>query len=399
MPLTHPALLGALALLALVARGLAPPARAWLLAAAGALLLGIQAGGWSLLHLGLAAGGVAWSARLGRAGAGPARWQRAAVLGLLVAHLVGWKLYEVLAPPGGALAVAPAHNPLPGADAVLVPLGLSFLTFRLVHLWVERARGTIEDAPARDVLAWLFFPPLLLAGPLMRFGPFQRQLREAPAPGLGVLNLALVRIGVGLVKKLVLADTLGRWAGPVLLAPRDHARWEALAAAYGAGIQLYLDFSGYSDVAIGLGALFGLTVPENFDWPLLARDLATLWRRWHITLYTFFRDYVLLPFFGVKASPGRLVLGVFVTVFLVQIWHRLSPAFLFLGVYHAAGVLLVQRVQQARRRHRGLHRALQRVPAPVAVFVTVTYFCAGVVVFMTGPTKLAALVGHVLGAW
>jgi alginate O-acetyltransferase complex protein AlgI len=402
MILTDPQVLAGTALLALLVRFLPPRATAWCLALGGLGVLTAVSGPRVLLHLGLVAVGLLgsrWVAPGGRWSSPGARPVRAGLVLLVVLHLLAWKLAEVLLPQPGASVVADAHNPLPGAESILVPLGLSFLSFRLIHLLVERARGTLPDAPAHEVLAWLFFPPLLLAGPLMRFGPFQEQLRaraSAP-PGLGALNLGLLRIGAGLFKKLVVADGLGAYVGGVLLEPTAYSRWEAVAATYGAGFQLYMDFSGYSDVAIGLGALFGLRVPENFDWPLLARDLATLWRRWHITLYTFFRDYVLLPFFGVRASRGRLVLGVFVTVFLFQIWHRLSPAFVFLGFYHALGVLLVQEVQQQRRKRRWLHRTLQRIPAVVAIAFTVSYFCAGVVVFMVGPTKLARLLGYVLG--
>lgn len=406
MPLTSLPVIGGCALLAVLWWLVPARARGLVSAVAGLSLIVAWTSVYALLHVVFAVGVAVAAAALVPTDRRPRGKRRAllvVVLVGLVGHLLAWKVLEVVAVPGGPWlpdAVDPGLNPMPGADVVLVPLGLSFLTFRLIHFVVERARGTLDDAPATDVAGWLFFPPLLLAGPLMRFGPFRDQLRATADRGIGLpaVNLALLRIGTGLVKKLVLADALGAWAGPVLLEPAAHPAWAAAAAIYAAGIQLYLDFSGYSDVAIGLGALFGLKVPENFDWPLLATDLATLWRRWHITLYTFFRDYVLLPFFGRRATPAKLVVGVFVTIFLFQIWHRLTPAFVFLGLYHAAGVVGVQRLQRLRRKHRWLHTGLRKVPDNAARMVTLTYFCLGVVVFMTGPSQLLTVLGRIV-AW
>jgi len=368
-------------------------ARVWVLVLAGIAFAVTQATVFVALYLVLA-GTTLWvSGALGRRRAEerPVRAGFVAMLGLLVANLLAWKLFEI--PAHTALLADPDHSrsAFPGYAGVFVPVGLSFLTFRLIHLLVERTRRRSDvfvNADAPGVLAWLLFPPLLIAGPLQRYDSFTTQLTEAVRPRLPDLNAAALRICSGLVKKLAIADTLGNWAQPMLMAPEATSPGMLLLAVYAASFQLYMDFSGYSDVAIGLGRLFGLKVPENFDWPILCTDIAAFWRKWHITLHHFFRDYVFLPLFGVGARPLKVYLGVLTTIFLFQIWHQLSPAFLFLGVYHGLGVIGVQAFQRTRRRWPRLHRVVRKVPAPVAIAITYTWFSVGNIVFMSDPAHM-----------
>jgi len=376
-------------------------ARVWVLVLAGLAFAVTQATVFVALYLVLA-GTTLWvSGALGRRREAerPVRSGFIAMLGLLLANLLAWKLFEI--PAHTALLADPDHSraAFPGYAGVFVPVGLSFLTFRLIHLLVERTRRRSEvfaNADAPGVLAWLLFPPLLIAGPLQRFDDFQAQLSRAARPRLPDLNAAALRICSGLVKKLVVADTLGQWAQPLLMAPESTSPAVLLAAVYAASFQLYMDFSGYSDVAIGLGRLFGIKVPENFDWPILCTNIAAFWRKWHITLHHFFRDYVFLPLFGVGARPFKVYLGVLTTIFLFQIWHQLSPAFLFLGLYHGLGVIGVQAFQRTRRRWPRVHKLVRKVPAPVAIAVTYTWFSIGNIVFMSSPAHMLRVLQRLL---
>lgn len=376
-------------------------ARVWVLVAAGIAFAVTQATVFVALY-GVLAGTTLWvSGALGRrrAEARPVRAGFIAMLGLLIANLMAWKLFEI--PAHTALLADPDHSRMafPGYAGMFVPVGLSFLTFRLIHLLVERTRQRSEvfvRADAPSVLAWLLFPPLLIAGPLQRFDDFQTQLVAAARPRLPDLNAAALRICSGLAKKLLIADTLGQWAQPLLMAPESTSPALLLVAVYAASFQLYMDFSGYSDVAIGLGRLFGIKVPENFDWPILCTNIAAFWRKWHITLHHFFRDYVFLPLFGVGARPFKVYLGVLTTIFLFQIWHQLSPAFVFLGLYHGVGVISVQAFQRTRRRWPGVHKWVRKVPAPLAIAVTYTWFSVGNIVFMSSPAHMQRVLQRLL---
>ena len=378
-------------------------ARLPLLLVAGLIFAATQATAFLGLYLALAA--LTWwgSGRL----AARRREGRAVSLGMvatlvfLVANLIVWKVFEVPAHTALVAADAASRSAFPGYADVIVPVGLSFLTFRLVHVLVERTRGArpeFREAAPLLFLAWLLFPPLLIAGPLQRFDDFARQQATATRPGLPDLNRAALRITSGLIKKLVIADTLGRWAQPLILDPEAHPAGLVLVAVYAASFQLYMDFSGYSDVAIGLGRLFGIRVPENFDWPILAPDIATLWRKWHITLHTFFRDYLFLPLVGVRPRPLKTWVGLLVTIFLFQIWHQLSPAFLFLGIFHGLGVVGVHMFRSTRRRWPGLHKLVRRTPRPVAIGITLTWFSLGNIVFMSQPAQLWTVLRHLLRA-
>ncbi len=300
-------------------------------------------------------------------------------LAAVVGDLVLWKL----ALPGGS---GPRET-APGLARLAVPVGLSYLSFRLIHYLVERYRGRAGDRGLVDFLGWLFFFPVLLAGPLLRFE--QWELRR---PGLAEINRALLRVGVGLIKKAAFADSLGAWLQPALADPGGYSPGVVLLAIYGVALQLYLDFSGYSDIAIGLGRLFGVSVPENFDWPLLKPNIAEFWRSWHITLYTWIRDYVFFPLFGFRAAPWKLYLGAGLSIFLFQLWHAFSWSFVLLGLFHGLGVIgwhLLQRAKRRWRRLRGLidHRGLR----PAWIALTVSWYAAGNVLFMTTPRGALAV--------
>ena len=308
-------------------------------------------------------------------------------LAALVVDLVLWKF--VLNPASPALE---ARAATPGLAELAVPVGISYLTFRLIHYLVERYRGRAADQSLVDFLGWLFFFPVLLAGPLLRVGEWR-----AERPGLKDVNGALLRVGAGVFKKAVVADALGSALQPALLDPAAHSPLMVLAAVYGVALQLYLDFSGYSDIAIGLGRLFGVKVPENFDWPLTKTNIAEFWRSWHITLYTWIRDYVFFPLFGFRATRWKMYLGAGFSIFLFQVWHDLSWSFFALGLFHGVGVVGWHLFQRLKRRSKPLRRFVHhRGMRPIWIAVTVSWYAVGNVLFMTTPRDFVGVFSRIL---
>lgn len=261
-----------------------------------------------------------------------------------------------------------------------VPLALSFTTFVqiafLVDIW--RRRGSVNFSVYAMFVA--FFPHLI-AGPIVRWEELGPQLRDRARYRLDWNNIALGLsiFCLGLAKKVLIADNLSRHVGPVFDAA---ARGEALtaAAAWGASLaytaQLYFDFSGYSDMAIGLGLLFNFRLPINFAAPLRATSIIDLWRRWHISLSRFLRDFVYVPLGGAKGGPTRRTINLLVTMLLGGLWHGANWTFVLWGAFH--GVLLA--INHAWRAWRG-----RPAPSPAARFVgwyaTFTAFVIGMVLF------------------
>jgi alginate O-acetyltransferase complex protein AlgI len=171
--------------------------------------------------------------------------------------------------------------------------------------------------------AFMTFFPRLIAGPIVRPGQMLPQLGAGQRLALEADALAtgLFIVSIGLFKKVVIADTVAAYTGPIF----DHAAVVPFADAWGAALsfvlQVYFDFSGYSDMAVGLACMIGIRLPENFDSPYQARDIADFWRRWHITLATFLRDYLYIPLGGNRGGGGRQAVNVAITMLLCGLWH------------------------------------------------------------------------------
>ncbi len=241
-------------------------------------------------------------------------------------------------------------------SSLVAPLGISFFTFQAVAYLVDVKRGVLpaETSLSRFSLAVSLFPKIT-AGPIARFGPLLPQLAR-PRPSLAGFRDGAWRFTVGLAKKTLLAGALGPLAdaafahGPGL----DMATaWLGLAC-YTA--QIYFDFSGYTDMAVGLGRMFGIVLPENFDHPYISKSVREFWRRWHISLSTWFRDYLYIPLGGSRVSPWRVRANLVIVFALCGLWHGATLNFLVWGLWH--GVFLsLERTRFGQR--------LDRFPAPV----------------------------------
>lgn len=226
----------------------------------------------------------------------------------------------------------------PLLDLVL-PVGISFYTFESLSYTVDVYRGERACRSFLDFALFLSFFPHLVAGPIVRPRDFLPQLEQQPAVDWARIELALARIAQGFAKKVVLADTLGLYVDPVLHLPLTYGSPNILLAIYAYTFQIYFDFSGYSDIALGLAQLFGLRLPENFDRPYLAENPRAFWQRWHISLSTWLRDYLYVSLGGNRRGTARTYVNLFLTMLLGGLWHGAAWNFIVWGAFH--GVLLV----------------------------------------------------------
>ena len=266
-------------------------------------------------------------------------WRRAIVLlnvGVNVGMLVYFKYFNLLYEAFCSI-VSTSFEPLD----VILPAGISFFTFRSISYMVDVYRGDLE--PCRNFLGYFFFltffPPLL-AGPVVRARDMLGQIRENPSATREMISEGLFLIMTGLVKKVMIADYISaNFVDRIFDNPALYSGFENLMGAIGFTVQLYCDFSGYSDMAIGLALLMGYRFKINFDAPFKSQSPTEFWRRWHISLSTWLRDYVYIPLGGNRHGRARAYLNQFLTMVIGGFWHGASWMYVIWGAYH--GLLLV----------------------------------------------------------
>jgi len=223
---------------------------------------------------------------------------------------------------------------------LLLPIGLSFLCFQAISYVVDvyRGKASAEYSYLEHLLYLLFFPRVV-SGPIVRASALLERFRDVPTLTPEQGGLALYRIAVGLVKKLVIADVLGSGlVDPVFADPAAYTSAECLVAAVAYTFELYLDFSGYSDIAIGAAALFGFQFPENFNRPYLAKNLFEFWNRWHMSLSSWLRDYLYIPLGGNRASKPRVLFNLMTVMVLGGLWHGADWRFAIWGAVHGVAL-------------------------------------------------------------
>ncbi|MDB5558662.1 MAG: rane bound O-acyl transferase family protein [Enterovirga sp.] len=265
----------------------------------------------------------------------------------IAANLLLLGLFKYLDFFGGLLALDP------GATAhryeLAFPLGISFFTFQHVMYLSDLRAGRTAHVGLLDYALYIAFFPRVIAGPLVRPGELFPQLAARPAlPSAEVIARGLVLLALGLCKKGFIGDPLGGHVDPIyakIAAGAAPSLAEAWQATLGYTFQLYFDFSGYTDMALGLALLFGIVLPQNFDAPYRAVSIQDFWRRWHITLSLFLRDYLYIPFGGNRHGLPRQVLALFATMALGGLWHGAGWTFVAWGALHGAalGIHLVWR--------------------------------------------------------
>jgi D-alanyl-lipoteichoic acid acyltransferase DltB (MBOAT superfamily) len=223
----------------------------------------------------------------------------------------------------------------------LLPLGISFFVFHATSLLADCYHGRLtEPVQLGDALLYVAFFPQLIAGPILRASRFLPQLATRRNPNAIRVNRAFLLIVGGLFKKVVISNLLAiRLVEPVFSVPRSFGAWDTLLAIYGYAAQIYCDFSGYTDIAIGCAMLLGYRFPRNFNAPYKAATPQEFWRRWHISLSTWMRDYLYIPLGGSRKGRLRTGLNLMLTMLLGGLWHGAAWTFVAWGALH--GVLLV----------------------------------------------------------
>ena len=238
--------------------------------------------------------------------------------------------------------------PLPLLQVAL-PVGISFFTFQALSYVIDVKRGAIEPAKPVDFAVYLAFFPHLVAGPIVRASEFIPQLRGPRDPRQIQATRAFFLIVGGLFKKAVIADFLAtKLVDPVFDNPGQHSSWEVLMAVYGYAVQIFCDFSAYSEMAIGIALLLGFRFPENFNSPYSAVSLQDFWRRWHMSLSRWLRDYLYIPLGGNRGSTLFTYRNLMLTMLLGGLWHGAAWNFVIWGAIHGVG-LSVERLAADRR--------------------------------------------------
>ena len=222
-----------------------------------------------------------------------------------------------------------------------LPVGISFYTFQILSYTVDVYRGEVKaQRNPIDLACYVTFFPQLIAGPIVRYSDIARQL-ESRGHSFQNLRLGTGRFLVGLGKKVLLANLLGEICA-AWRTTQDPSLLFSWLYAVSYTLHIYFDFSGYSDMAIGLGRLFGFTFPENFNYPYISRSITEFWRRWHISLGTWFRDYVYIPLGGNRKEKVRQFFNILIVWMLTGFWHGAAWNFLLWGLFYAA-LLMVEK--------------------------------------------------------
>jgi alginate O-acetyltransferase complex protein AlgI len=271
------------------------------------------------------------------------------------------------------------HNPVYWAGAFL-PLGISFFTFEFIHYAVDRYRGTAPAGKFGEYMAFILFFPTMVAGPIKRYQDFRPKLAQPSLEWDVDWQQGITRILVGLAKKFMLADLLTAFTNHLNQGDIAQAsRWVLPVWLLAYGFKIYFDFSAYSDIAIGSARLFGIKVPENFDWPYLRTNIAEFWQHWHMSLYKWLVDYVFIPLGGSRTARPRVYLNVLITMLISGLWHGAALNFVVWGLWHGM-LLMIHRLWSSWRKDRiGEPSALGKIAGWALTFLMVNlgwaFFC------------------------
>lgn len=272
--------------------------------------------------------------------------------------------------PGPVPELTPEQQEL---AKVILPVGISFYTFHQLSMLRDIYRDrTLPKVSLVNMSLYVALFPQLVAGPIVRYKDIIYQIHGRKET-IDMLYRGVQRFLIGLFKKVIIANTCAVLADNIMKQDvssiSSGAAWLGITAYT---LQIYFDFSGYSDMAIGLGRLFGFNIPENFNLPYIAHSIKEFWRRWHISLSTWFRDYVYIPLGGNKKGPVRMYVNLMTVFLLTGFWHGASWSFIFWGFFHGV-FLLIERL--------GFDKVLDKLPKAVGWFYTMLIVMVGWVFF------------------
>jgi alginate O-acetyltransferase complex protein AlgI len=300
------------------------------------------------------------------------------VLGI-AANLAVLAVFKYLAFIAGAV-VGFAGVPVQGWNVIL-PLGISFYTFELISYLADLSKGDGPNYPLRRFCLFIFLFPHLVAGPIIRHNEIIPQFSLSPLrPGVAMrLSRGIAFFVIGCVKKVFIADPLASVADPLFQGPQTLAMSDAWLGALAFTFQLFLDFSAYSEMAIGLGLMLGFHFPDNFNVPYRATSIREFWRRWHMTLSRFLRDYLYIRLGGSRRGFVIYLKATLITMGLCGLWHGAGWTFVVWGLLHGVALIICRAWQD-----RGL-----RLPAPIAWALTMLFVIAGWVLFRAADFTIA----------
>lgn len=276
--------------------------------------------------------------------------------------------------------------------SIILPIGISFYTLQAVSYTVDVYKGRFcAEVSLLEYAFYLTFFPLLMAGPITRAEVLLPQIQERKTWDEQLVYAGLWLIIVGLLKKAVVADYIAQYNAWIFDDPLGYSGFEGAMGVLGYTLQIYLDFSGYSDMSIGIAAVMGFQLRENFNFPYQSLNLTEFWRRWHIALSTWFRDYVYIPLGGNRKGKWRTYLNSFITMLLSGLWHGASWMFVIWGALHGVGLIV----------HKANKWWLDKIPNTwyvkgAAFFITFLYVTVGWVFFRSSSVESAlTLLGHI----
>jgi alginate O-acetyltransferase complex protein AlgI len=276
------------------------------------------------------------------------------------------------------------------------PLAISFFVFEFVHYLVDLQKGKLPIKNIANFTLFSVFWPSVVSGPIKRFEQF------IPEIAAGCKKVKLVdiqqgtaRIVIGLIKKLVIADNLTAYINyyqPNFSILSSHGRWLILIAI---SFRILFDFSGYSDIAIGFARLMGIKLPENFNWPYLAVSIQDFWRRWHISLSTWIRDYIYIPLGGNQHGTVRKVSNGVIAFAICGLWHGAAWNFIVWGLYHGIGLVISTNVKSFFGRY-AIANKLRLVIYPISWLFTLLFVSIGWLYFFYPVREATKMVHHLL---
>jgi len=341
----------------------------------------------------------------GNALAKPAPERKIALLkrgaALILAPLVLFKAVQAVLPPQLIETVLTSRGGHVDVGS-LAPLGISYFTFRVIAYLIEIRKGVVAPVGFLRYLSYVAFWPTFLAGPIERPKPFLDQADRCADPTAEDLRIGLARVFSGLFKKFILAGFFYQLAAPYVLlqsVPMEKAlgqweTWQLWVCVHAYYFYLYLDFAGYSDVAIGTARLFGFRIMENFRWPILATNVADFWRRWHISLTGWITDYVYFGLGGNRLGLRRAAGNTLIAMLLVGLWHGLNLHFAYWGLYHAVFLILFRQYRK-RFKRRDAPKTWWKTAA--SWFVTFQIVNLGWVLFVFGYGKALSVYAKLFG--
>ena len=300
------------------------------------------------------------------------RWFLAASILFNLSLLCLFKYAAFLAASADALF----HLSIP-VPRIALPVGISFYTFQAMSYVIDvyRRQCSVQNSYFRLLLYIALFPQLI-AGPIVKYRDIESALTQRRVTADGMAS-GILRFSCGLSKKVLIANYCAVIVDTVYSAPEEilfaPTAWLAAIAYL---FQIYFDFSGYSDMAIGLGQMFGFTFHENFNYPYIASSIRDFWRRWHISLSTWLKDYLYIPLGGSRKGRGRTVLNKMIVFLVCGIWHGANVTFLFWGLYHGLLLLLEEVVPFFRRKHSASGRLFLHLYTLLAVLIGFVFFRA-----------------------